>query len=415
MVDQRFSDPDIMYKTIKKIFIQLSEEKILPGIEPVFDDYIDLKVTNPRTLLLIISLISPSYSPFDDEFYKLNSNLIPELNKLQYKVISTFSDELSGLLYTKNFDTILDKLNKPAYIKFVFSNLDWWFSSKEINKISKELHSYRGQNIRSIWLRALDKEKGIIKIISEKYDVNRIFLVDDVFNSEEFPQFISMLYFKHIGFITTDHSSYAKIESSGDPDVTCWKTPLQKLLKEYNLISGGAIMPELATLRAFGKLRDITENKLNDVNSIVIEAETDKPHRQGAGENQLIGDYKSGNYVSGHQYDRAVLVAPYLNNDFRLKFPLKYDVLTFDENHGIEFFDSKTYYSNDTYKNEKTAAIKYVDKKFFSLILSNFYFSELEEFLPNKNIYIGAAINYLTTNEEIREEIIKKLARLINY
>ncbi|MGC8483837.1 MAG: hypothetical protein ACP5OE_09370, partial [Thermodesulfobium sp.] len=135
--------------------------------------------------------------------------------------------------------------------------------------------------------------------------------------------------------------------------------------------------------------------------------------RQGAGENQLIGNNQGGNYISGHQYDRAVLAAPYLNDSTRHMSPLKYDVLTFDENNGIEFFDSGNFYSNEKFKNEKDKAIKDMDNKFFSLILNNFYFKELEEFLPNENIYIGSALNYLITNEDIREEVIKKLAKLI--
>jgi len=350
---------------LKATFTQMVKEDIIWGIKPLFKDDVDLEVHDVKMKSLILA-----YLRHDKDVYP--------------NPISTNYDwewELGDGEYPVRF----------PFVKRTF--LDHWYENKHILKepLFVKFVDFGGEkNTR--------KRKRIIKKeLKEKgYDLSKILIVPLYGRIEEnVGEFLSSLYFRYLGYISSCHLT--PVTAVRQPDLTCWKTPLLKKLREYGLVDGGAIVYELQMLRVFGKIRSKPDNSNNFYESVVIEVESDKPSK---GIDQLLGywknidNYKIG-YVKKGNYDKCFLVAPSIKD-----YDKRVGILSFSEE-GIYFKESPLFETNEN----KDKSIREMDNLFKWLLLTNLTFDEILDIIK----YNGKPVTFFHILKEINEINVEKI------
>jgi len=211
-------------------------------------------------------------------------------------------------------------------------------------------------------------------------------------NPENIVQFHCMLFFRSKGYITIQELT---LPDSGNPDITCWKTPLLKELRERSILNSGASILELSGIRIFGKILLEHANKEDNFQkSIVVEAQDEKTW--GEGVDQLIYQRATnkGSYTSGGYFDKAYIAIP-----FKREKDDRIGIFSFDEE-GLYFQPCSQIYSNGE---PKRNIIKQIDRLIKLHLLKNFTFDECCDLIDIKGKTLMQVLNQIEKipNEKI--------------
>lgn len=397
---------------IENTFKQMCEEGIMWGTEPIFNDVVDIKVNDNRMKLLILNYLQSTrdigydlagdrnhYNKTPSELMSLSQDFVEKT-----KSFGCFGYQIDPLSFKNMYDWMNEKLpvfDAPLYIKFYYdndeSNSNWknvYYSNRK--SFNDELNRIKNNGIdlnRFLPIRFYRKDRWTWSF------------------GENLGEFISMLYFRSKGYITNPHMHVgAGIYGSKDPDMFAWRTPLQKKLIESGIIESGVTIFELSTLCLFGKAKrnglDASKPENFD-ESIVMEVEDTRPQ---AGIAQLFEGSKGNGdgYISGRNFDKAFLVAPFINKDY---FKDSYGVLIFNEN-GLAFNDCKKTYSDIKPKNY---TIQGIDNLIRKVLMTNLSIKDLIDISKDElsNISFYGFINKINNDPDIEEKLIDKLSILI--
>lgn len=330
---------------LKATFAEMIQKGMLSGIKLVFDGYIDLEVSEPSSEILVLSYLN-TYSQFPDAYpYNFNVWGFPEL---RFENVESYPFKFPFLATTPLDHWDNHKQEFPDKLLVRFLNTEWARATSDRRRAREEI-----------------KKKG--------YDADKVIFIPTTDIEENIGEFISLFYFRNSGYITTVGAPYTGVRA---PDVTCWKTPLLRKLRESGLVENGASLIELMMLRVFGKVKSNARDSANSDESAVIEVEPSRRRAYG-GIQQLLGQTvnlvaKEG-YVSQGNYDKGFIVAPdYTQQDDRI------GILSFSEN-GLYFQDSPLFSKPDA----KDASIREMDNLFKMALLANLTFDEINGLLPS--------------------------------
>ncbi len=335
---------------IKVTFSEMAHEGMLPGIRPVFDGTIDLEVTEPAAKVLVLSHLG-----YEDASAKYNYAYPHSFRVWGYPEI-----EFEGASYPFKFpflaQTVQDHWNEhkqemPGKVLVRFLHTDWQMATSYKNRARQE-------------------------IIQKGYDPEQVIFVPILEFEEVIGEFVSLFYFRNQGYITTVGVPHTGVKI---PDVTCWKTPLLRKLRESGLVENGATLMELTMLRAFGKIKSAKKDISDNFDeSVVIEVEPSRTRAYGGvqqllGQTIALGAHKDG-YVEGGNYDKGFIVAPDYTDEY-----YKIGILSFTED-GLHFRDCPVNYSKPE---PKAMSMKEMDSVFRMALLSNLTFDEIVGLLPD--------------------------------
>jgi hypothetical protein len=369
---------DEITNTLKTAFSEMIKKDMLWGIKPVFNGDVDLEVKDSKMKTLILTYLQYSEDVYPHPF-KISYSWEEEIGEDEYPVrlpilCRTFFDH-----WNENKKI----LQETMFVKFInFGKASRWDTKSSLKRRYK---------------RQMDK---IRKELEEKgYDLSKILFIPLYGKIEEnIGEFISLFYFRKLGYLTTVLVPFTGIRA---PDVTCWRTPLLRKLREFGLMDNGATLYELSMLRVFGKIKDEVRDNACVDESITIEVESDRP---SAGVVQLLGHllYEKGpypsnvkeGYVEGGNYDKGFIVAPFYKHEDRV------GVLTFDEN-GMFYKDCPKSFS---IQQNKEKSIKEIDNLVKWVLLTNLTFNEILELLAD--IKSKTFFQILNEVNKIKEERI---------
>lgn len=371
-----------MINAVKNVFIEMVQKGMLWGITPIFDGNIDLEVNDPKMKTLILAHLQYNEDVYPYPF-KVSYSWEEELGDNEHPIRLPFLNRT----FLDHWNENKDILREEMFIKFIdFGKANKWDTGSSLRRRHKQ-QKYR--------IRKELKEKG--------YDLTKILFVPlDGKIEENVGEFIALFYFRKLGYLTTVLVPFTGVRV---PDITCWKTPLLRKLREFRLVDNGATLYELSMLRIFGKIKDDVKDSTEGDESIVIEVESDQP---SAGIVQLLGYsmYEKGpypsnvkeGYVEGGNYDKGFIVAPFYKHEDRV------GVLSFDEN-GLFFKDCP---KNFSVPPNKEKSIKEIDDLLKWVLLTNLTFDEILELVPNiKSKTFFQILNEIDKIEE--ERIIEKI------
>jgi hypothetical protein len=171
-------------------------------------------------------------------------------------------------------------------------------------------------------------------------------------------------------------------------------------------MEAGTTIFELSTLCFFGKIKGsgVYASEINNFNeSIVMEVEDTRP-RNGVVQLFEGSKHDGDGYISGRNFDKAFLVAPFLDKSY---FEDNYGVLTFNEN-GLAFNDCKKTYSDSIPKNR---TIQGIDNLIKMVLMTNLSIKDLidisGEEISNMSFY--KFIIRIITNDQMEDRLIQKL------
>lgn len=356
----------------------MAEKGMAQGIQPTFDGRVDLEVSDPRAKALILTYL------FHDEGiypYRLGLSYFPGA---MWDGATPAMQILSGRTFLDHWNEHREQLSQRMSVKFVDVGKD----------ISERAQRKRmDQIIRGLEESGIDLATALVVPLRSKV--------------EEFVgRYISMLYFRKLGYLSATSSDFLPSGVRGTPDITCWNTPLVRKVREFGLVEGGSTLYELSMLRALGRVRGTPARGLDKDESIVVEVESDAP---SSGVIQLLGHllYEKGpyppstkeGYAESGVFDGAFLVAPFYDDQ-------RVGVLSFNEK-GLFFRDSPSAFSTE----KKEGAIREVDEALKYVLLSNLTFDEIQELAGTKQ-----ATCFHTLQEAGRlkdEKILEKISSLI--
>lgn len=358
----------------------MAEKGMLAGIKPVFDGAIDLEATDSAAKILVLAYLG--YQNVSGKFnyaypYKLIDWDFPEI---QFERESHYPIKFPFLAstVTDNWDRHKQEIPDKVFVRFLHT--DWQNATSSKNRAREEIRRYG-------------------------YDPDRVVFHPIVDIEEEIGEFISLFYFRHLGFITTVGAPKTGVKA---PDVTCWKTPLLRKLRESGLVENGATLMELTMLRLFGKLKSsVRDSNADSSESIVIEVEPSRSRASG-GIQQLLGKSvgygaQEAGYISGGNYDKGFIVAPDCPDDDRV------GILSFTEN-GLRYQDCSKIYSDTQ---QKALSIREMDDVFKMALLSNLTFDEIMGLIPDiRGRTFHEVMNQITQTDADR--IIQQLLRVIS-
>lgn len=393
-------------RMIENTFKQLCKEKIMWGTEPIFNDTVDLKVNDNRMKLLILNYLQfPREIGYDLVGDRNPFNKMPSENHSkdfveETKSFGCFGYQIDPLSFKNMYDWMNEKLpivNSPLYIKFYYN------------------YGVSGSNWKNTYYSARKSfNDELDRIKSNGIDLNSFLPINFYQKNkwtwgfgENLGEFISMLYFRSKGYITNPHIHVgAGRFGSKDPDMFAWRTPLQKKLIEEGIIESGTTIFELSTLCIFGKIKHnglavFTPDNFDE--SVVMEVEDTMPQNGIA---QLFeGSKHDGDgYVSGQNFDKAFLVAPFLDKYY---FEDKYGALTFNEN-GLTFNDCQKTYSDVTPKNK---TIRGIDNLIKTVLMTNLSIKDLMDISKDRlsNISFHNFLSEINNDAGLEERLIDKL------
>ena len=371
--------------TLKVIFSEMIEKNMLWGIKPVFNDDVDLEVNDPKMKVLILAHLQYSEDVYPSPF-KISYSWEEEIGENEYPVRLPFLCRT----FLDHWDENKDILQEKMFVKFIdFGKTSRWDTesylrrrhNQQIYKIKKEL-----------------EEKG--------YDLTKVLFIPLYGKIEEnVGKFISLFYFRKLGYLTTVLVPFTGVRV---PDVTCWKTPLLRKLRESGIVDNGATLYELSMLRIFGKIKDDIRDLDNEDKSIVIEVESDQP---SSGIIQLLGYslYEKGSYpsnvkegyIEGGNYDKGFICAPFYTHENRV------GVLSFNER-GLFFKDCP---KNFLIPQKKEKSIKEIDDLIKMILLTNLTADEILELISIKSKTFFQVLNEINKLEE--EKLIEKITEVM--
>lgn len=342
----RTSSEDIL----KAVFNELSSNGSLVGVKPIFDGYVDLEITDARTKMVVLSHLNYS------DFYGRKYNYVCQHNYFVGGFPRIDFDfgraEFPFLEYSllDHWNENKAELDDKIFVKFFHATSDTISSRKNHLKQEIEHHGH-------------DSERVLLFPMFDRID-------------ERIGEFISMLYFRGRGYISTINVPVP--DDYGIPDVTCWKTPLLRELRKSGLVENGCTLQELGTLRMLGKIPSAVKGNLDESDrSIVIEVEPNAGRAYNGVVNQLLDRsrdalQKKYGYLESGRYDDGFIVAPEYSQESRV------GVLTYDSK-GIQFKDCPRNFSHEE---SKSSAIKEMDNLFAMVLLSNLTFDEIIGLVP---------------------------------
>ncbi len=394
-------------RMVESTFKQMCKEGIMWGTEPLFNDVVDLKVNDNRMKLLILNYLQFTRKIGYDLVGDRNS-----YNKTLWGNIATSEDfvektksfgcfgyQINPLSFKNMYDWIKEKpaiFDGPIYIKFYYKNMGSYNYKKD----------YYKDRI------AFNEELN--RIESSGIDINRflpiIFYPKDRWKwsfGENLGEFISMLYFRSKGYITNPHMHVgAGRYGSKYPDMFAWRTPIQKKLIENGIIESGTTIFELSTLCLFGKVKHsgLEVPKLKNFDeAMVMEVEDTRP-QDGLAQLFAAEKNKYDGYISGGNFDKAFLVAPFLDKDY---FKDSYGILTFNDN-GLVFNDCQKTYSVPELKDRTIQGMNNLIKM---VLMTNLSIKDLIDISGEEtyNISFYDLIIKISSNVQTEDILIQKL------
>ncbi len=371
--------------TLKAVFSEMIEKRMLWGIKSVFNGDVDLEVNDPKMKALILAHLQYSEDVYPYPF-KISFSCEEEIGENEYPVRLPFLCRTFFDHWIENKDILQEKM----FIKFIdFGKASRWDTESSLRRRHKH-QMYR-----------------ISKELEEKgHDLTKLLFVPLYGKIEEnIGEFISLFYFRKLGYLTTVLVPFTGVRV---PDVTCWKTPLLRKLRESGIVDNGATLYELSMLRIFGKIKDDTKDRSDKDESIVIEVESKQP---SAGIAQLLGYslYKKGpypsnikeGYVEGGNYDKGFICAPFYKHEDRV------GVLSFDEE-GLFFKDCP---KNFSIPQKKEESIKEIDDVVKMVLLTNLAADEILELISIKSKTFFQVLNEVNKLKE--EKLIEKIIEVM--
>ena len=370
--------------TLRAVFSEMIEKNMLWGIKAVFNEDTDLEVNDPKMKTLILAHLGYSKDVYPYPF-KISYSWEEEIGEDEYPIRLPFLCRT----FLNHWDENKNILQEKMFVKFIdFGKTSGGDTSylrrrhnQQIYKIKKEL-----------------EEKG--------YDLTKVLFIPLYGRIEEnIGESISLFYFRKLGYLTTVLTPFTGVRA---PDVTCWKTPLLRKLREFGIVENGATLYELSMLRVFGKIKDDVKDSDNENRSIVIEVESDQP---SSGVVQLLGyslygkgpypsNVKEG-YVEGGNYDKGFICAPFYKHENRV------GVLSFDEN-GLFFKDCPR---NFSIPQKKVKSIREMDNLIKMVLLTNLTVDEILELIPIKSKTFFQVLNEISKLEE--DKLIEKIKEVM--
>ena len=370
--------------TLRAVFSEMIGKNMLWGIKAVFNEDTDLEVNDPKMKTLILAYLGYSKDVYPYPF-KISYSWEEEIEEDGYPIRLPFLCRT----FLDHWDENKNILQEKMFVKFIdFGKTSGGDTSyfrrrhnQQIYKIKKEL-----------------EEKG--------YDLTKVLFIPLYGRIEEnIGKFISLFYFRKLGYLTTVLTPFTGVK---EPDVTCWKTPLLRKLREFGIVENGATLYELSMLRVFGKIKDDVKDSDNENRSIVIEVESDQP---SSGVVQLLGyslygkgpypsNVKEG-YVEGGNYDKGFICAPFYKHENRV------GVLSFDEN-GLFFKDCPR---NFSIPQKKAKSIREMDNLIKMVLLTNLTVDEILELIPIKSKTFFQVLNEISKLEE--DKLIEKIKEVM--
>ena len=370
--------------TLRAVFSEMIGKNTLWGIKAVFNEDTDLEVNDPKMKTLILAYLGYSKDVYPYPF-KISYSWEEEIGEDEYPIRLPFLCRT----FLDHWDENKNILQEKMFVKFIdFGKTSGGDTSylrrrhnQQIYKIKKEL-----------------EEKG--------YDLTKVLFIPLYGRIEEnIGESISLFYFRKLGYLTTVLTPFTGVRA---PDVTCWKTPLLRKLREFGIVENGATLYELSMLRVFGKIKDDVKDSDNENRSIVIEVESDQP---SSGVVQLLGyslygkgpypsNVKEG-YVEGGNYDKGFICAPFYKHENRV------GVLSFDEN-GLFFKDCPR---NFSIPQKKVKSIREMDNLIKMVLLTNLTVDEILELIPIKSKTFFQVLNEISKLEE--DKLIEKIKEVM--
>jgi len=370
--------------TLRAVFSEMIEKNMLWGIKAVFNEDIDLEVNDPKMKTLILAHLGYRKDVYPYPF-KISYSWEEEIGEDEYPIRLPFLCRT----FLNHWDENKNILQEKMFVKFID------FGKTSGGDTSYLRRRYKQQKYR---IKKELEEKG--------YDLTKVLFIPLYGRIEEnIGEFISLFYFRKLGYLTTVLTPFTGVRA---PDVTCWKTPLLRKLREFGIVENGATLYELSMLRVFGKIKDDVKDSDNENRSIVIEVESDQP---SSGVVQLLGyslygkgpypsNVKEG-YVEGGNYDKGFICAPFYKHENRV------GVLSFDEN-GLFFKDCPR---NFSIPQKKAKSIREMDNLIKMVLLTNLTVDEILELIPIKSKTFFQVLNEISKLEE--DKLIEKIKEVM--
>jgi len=370
--------------TLRAVFSEMIEKNMLWGIKAVFNEDIDLEVNDPKMKTLILAHLGYRKDVYPYPF-KISYSWEEEIGEDEYPIRLPFLCRT----FLNHWDENKNILQEKMFVKFI----DFGKTSGGDTSYLRRRHKQQKYRIKKEL-----EEKG--------YDLTKVLFIPLYGRIEEnIGEFISLFYFRKLGYLTTVLTPFTGVRA---PDVTCWKTPLLRKLREFGIVENGATLYELSMLRVFGKIKDDVKDSDNENRSIVIEVESDQP---SSGVVQLLGyslygkgpypsNVKEG-YVEGGNYDKGFICAPFYKHENRV------GVLSFDEN-GLFFKDCPR---NFSIPQKKAKSIREMDNLIKMVLLTNLTVDEILELIPIKSKTFFQVLNEISKLEE--DKLIEKIKEVM--
>ena len=370
--------------TLRAVFSEMIGKNMLWGIKAVFNEDIDLEVNDPKMKTLILAHLGYRKDVYPYPF-KISYSWEEEIGEDEYPIRLPFLCRT----FLNHWDENKNILQEKMFVKFI----DFGKTSGGDTSYLRRRHKQQKYRIKKEL-----EEKG--------YDLTKVLFIPLYGRIEEnIGEFISLFYFRKLGYLTTVLTPFTGVRA---PDVTCWKTPLLRKLREFGIVENGATLYELSMLRVFGKIKDDVKDSDNENRSIVIEVESDQPL---SGVVQLLGyslygkgpypsNVKEG-YVEGGNYDKGFICAPFYKHENRV------GVLSFDEN-GLFFKDCPR---NFSIPQKKAKSIREMDNLIKMVLLTNLTVDEILELIPIKSKTFFQVLNEISKLEE--DKLIEKIKEVM--
>lgn len=367
--------------TLKNVFKELIKDG-MKGYELIeLDDFFALKITNPRYIWLN-SIYLGDIKP-NSQIINLPSNGL-FIRQSEQTYLPNFDEARKRFLPSSIQESFLDYVNDEnlkEYFKEQFIVICSPIDYNSNGNPSKSTISKRTSEIRNK-IHKLFEEKGLDKskltILFTGICANRPVI------DENIGEFITCHFLKNKGYF----AGHPPVRSGSKcPDAYGFKSDIIEKLKERGFVENGAIIEELSTLRYSGKIGVSSHNKSTNSETIVIEVEP-APNASEGGYKQLRK--MRGNYLSLGNFDKGLLVAPFIKGQKR-----DVNILSFDED-GIEYTECKEVFSNTEAKQK---VLKEFEETVKLLLLQNFYFDEIVELVNVKSLTTYQFINKISEIE----------------
>ena len=383
------SMPDLE-RAVVAAFRDVIRQKMLWGIEPVSDGVVHFEVSDPKMKVLILAHLWDGEDP-RVYLYPYPYEQKPRVHTHRFKVNYSYEEEVGDSVY-------------PTRLPFICRTfLDHWMENKHIllRKMFIRFIEFRAGNdvTERYWKticrqRLRDIEEQIRNAGYDRRDVLLIPMWGKV--GENIGEFISLFYFRKLGYLTT---VLAPFTGPGVPDVTCWKTPLTRKLRDAGIVDNGATLYELSMLRIFGKIQDDRKDSSDRDEAIVVEVESERPY---PGTYQLLGNDNRKGYVSEGNYDKAFVCVAFCKNVDRV------GLLSFDH-HGLVVRDCP---ENFSVPECKAQSISEIDDLIKMVLVTNLTFDEILRLIgPTKPKTFFQVLNAIVGLDEDR--LIEKVKKVM--